>query len=130
MTYFSNFRPKLEYASVLWTSVTFTDGKKLESFEATFVAVCYHSFFFPFSSGYSYVNAFQLLNLCTLRERKHQLGAVFIINVFLARSQRCEERQLASSCLFFRMEKFGSLWTDFHINLYFRIFRKVNKITF
>ena len=101
--------------------------KKLERFEATFVAVCYHRFFPPHSSGYCYSNAFVPLYLHTLRARRHQIetvGAVFIINIFLARSQCCEERQLASLCLLFRMDKFGSLWTEYHLNLYFRILRK------
>jgi hypothetical protein len=33
---------------------------------------------------------------------------------FLARSQNCEKRLLASSCLSVCMEQHGSHWTDFH----------------
>jgi hypothetical protein len=66
--------------------------KKHESFEAMFVAVCYLRYFSPHSNVYSYSNAFQLLNLRTLRKRRHELGTVFIMNVFLARSQCYEER--------------------------------------
>jgi hypothetical protein len=49
--------------------------------------------------------------------------------LFLARSEKCEKRLLASSYLSFRMEQLGSHWTDFHEILYLRIFRKyVEKI--
>jgi len=61
MKYFSNFRPKLEYAPALWTSVTFDDGKKLESFEPMFVAVWDHRYFSAHSSVYSY---FLIYALC------------------------------------------------------------------
>jgi len=50
-----------------------------------------------------------------------------------ARSQDCEKRPLAASCLSVcpsvRMKQFGSHWTDFREILYFSIFRKsVEKI--
>ena len=50
------------------------------------------------------------------------------LNHFSARSQNCEKRLLASSCLFarpsVRMEQLGSHWTDFPEIWYLRIFRK------
>jgi hypothetical protein len=50
--------------------------------------------------------------------------------LFFKRSQNCEKRQLASSCLYVRIEWLGgSHWTDFHEISYLRIFRKfVEKI--
>jgi len=40
-----------------------------------------------------------------------------------ARSQICEKRLLASSCLFVHMKQRGSHWTDFHEILYLNIYR-------
>ena len=50
-------------------------------------------------------------------------------NHFLARSQYCENRLLASSCLSVCMEQFSSYWTDFKEILYLSMFPKsVEKI--
>jgi len=82
MTYFSNFRPKLEYTSALRTSVTFTDGKKLESFEAMFVAVCFHRYFSPHISGYSYSNAFNFLIYALFVKEDINLEQLFLLMSF------------------------------------------------
>jgi hypothetical protein len=81
--YFSPVRPKLEYASVVWNSITSTDAKNLERIRRKFVALCYNRFLSPDTNGYSYTNALQVLNLRTLHDRRHQLDAIFVINVFL-----------------------------------------------
>jgi hypothetical protein len=80
--YFSLVRPKLGYASIVWNSITSTDAKKLEHIQRKFAALCYNRFLSPDSNGYSYAYT-QVLNLRTLHERRHQLDAIFVINVFL-----------------------------------------------
>jgi hypothetical protein len=40
-------------------------------------------FLSPDINGYSYANALKVLNLRTLHDRRHQLDAIFVINVFL-----------------------------------------------
>jgi hypothetical protein len=55
----------------------------------------------------------------------------YVSNLLLySRSQNCEERLLASSCLYVcTQEQLGSYWTDFNEILYLSIFRKcVEKI--
>jgi hypothetical protein len=81
--YFLLVRPKLEYASVVWNSITSTDAKKLKRIQRNFVPLCYDQFLSPDSNGYSYANALQVLNLRTLHVRRHQLDAIFVFNVFL-----------------------------------------------
>jgi hypothetical protein len=47
-------------------------------------------------------------------ETPYLLYEYFAIHLFPVRSQNCEKRLLASSCLSVRMEQFGSQWTDYH----------------
>jgi hypothetical protein len=54
--YFALGRPKLEYAPVVWNSVTSTDAKKLERTQRKFVALCYNRFLSADSNGDSYAN--------------------------------------------------------------------------
>jgi hypothetical protein len=83
LLYFSLVRVKLQYASVVWNSITSTDAKELELIQRKFVALCYNRFLSRDSNGYSYANALQVLNLRTLHEERHQIDAIFVINVFL-----------------------------------------------
>jgi hypothetical protein len=88
ISYFSLVRPKLEYASVVWYSITSTDAKNLERIQRKFLALCYNRFLSRDSNSYSYANALHVLNLRTLHERRHQRDAIFVMNVFLG-SKSC-----------------------------------------
>jgi hypothetical protein len=41
MLYFTLVRSKLEYAYVVWNSITTTDANKLERIQQKFAALCY-----------------------------------------------------------------------------------------
>jgi hypothetical protein len=76
------------YYYIVWNSITSTDAKKLERIQRKFVALCYNRFLSRDSNGYSYANALHVLNLRTLHNRRHQLDAIFVINVLLG-SKSC-----------------------------------------
>jgi hypothetical protein len=81
MPYTATVRSKLEYASVVWNSMTNTDSNKLERMETKFAALC-HNNFFPQDIGYHYINTLDKLNLQTLQVRRRHTDALFLINVF------------------------------------------------
>jgi hypothetical protein len=70
------------------TSMTATDAKELERIRRKFVALCCNRFLSADSNGYSYGNALQVLNLRTLHERRHPVGALFVISGLLG-SKSC-----------------------------------------
>jgi hypothetical protein len=69
---------KLEYASVVWNSMTSTDASKLERIQQRFAALCFYRFF----PQDCYTLALQELNLHTLSMRRHHLDAVFLTQVY------------------------------------------------
>jgi hypothetical protein len=71
---------KLEYASVVWNSITNTDANKLERIQQKFAALCYNRFL-P-HVHYSYAKASEYLKLHTLRKRRYHLDALFLIQVY------------------------------------------------
>jgi hypothetical protein len=80
MLYFTIVRSKLEYASVVWDSLTTTDANKLESTQQKFAALCYYRFL-P-HVHYSYATALEYLKLHTLRKRRYHLNTLFLIQVY------------------------------------------------
>jgi hypothetical protein len=73
---------------IVWNSITSTVAKKLERIQRKFVALCYNRFLSCDRNDYSYANDLQVLNLRTLQDRRHQLDAIFVINVLLG-SKSC-----------------------------------------
>jgi hypothetical protein len=73
--YFTLVRSRLEYASVLWNSITSTDANKLERIQQKFAFVCFCRFL-P-HIPYSYTLALEKLSLHSLRKRRHHLDALF-----------------------------------------------------
>jgi hypothetical protein len=80
MLYCTLVRPKLEYASVTWNSITSTDASKLERIQRKFVFLCHRSFYSHLP--YSYTNALNYLKLHTLSDRRCHLDALFLLQVY------------------------------------------------
>jgi hypothetical protein len=78
--YIALARSKLEYASVVWNSVTSTDASNLERIQHRFAAFSFYRFF-P-QVRYCYTLALQEINLHTLHMRRHRLDAVFLTQVY------------------------------------------------
>jgi hypothetical protein len=78
--YLTLVRSKVEYASVVWNSITSTDANKLERIQQKFTAICFKRFF-P-QANYCYDFALELLNLQTLRKRRYHIDALFLTQVF------------------------------------------------
>ncbi|PNF34240.1 hypothetical protein B7P43_G17496 [Cryptotermes secundus] len=78
--YFTLVRSKVEYASVVWNSITSTDANKLERIQQKFTALCFKRFF-P-QVGYCYDFALEQLKLHTLHKRRYHLDALFLIQVY------------------------------------------------
>jgi hypothetical protein len=78
--YITLVRSRLEYASVVWNSITSTDANKLERIQQKFASVCVYRFFSNVS--YAYNAALDKLGLQSLRTRRHYLDALFFVQVY------------------------------------------------
>jgi hypothetical protein len=67
MLYFTLVISKLEYASVVWNSITTTDANKLERIQQKFAALCYNRLLSHVH--YSYAKSLEYLKLHTLCKR-------------------------------------------------------------
>jgi hypothetical protein len=79
--YSTLFRSKLEYTSVVWNSITFTDLSKLEKIQRNFAALRYTTFFDGLCN-YKYEDILLILNLLTFQSRGRHHDALFLINIF------------------------------------------------
>jgi hypothetical protein len=73
--YFASVRSKLEYASVVWNSITSTDANKFERIQQKFASVCFYRF--APHVRFTYTVALEKLSLHSLRKRRHDLDALF-----------------------------------------------------
>jgi hypothetical protein len=74
-------RSKIEYASVVWNSISSTDSATLERIQRKFVALCYTRFYNGVCD-YKYEDILVRLNFLTLHSRRRLLYALFQINIF------------------------------------------------
>jgi hypothetical protein len=73
-------RSKLEYASVVWNSITSTNSNKLERIQQRFSALCFNRFF---PEVHCYSLPLEQLKLHTLRMMRHRFNVLFLIQVYL-----------------------------------------------
>jgi hypothetical protein len=78
--YVTLVRSKLEYACVVWNSITSTDANKLECIQQRFAAFCFNCFFPQVHYCYSFVLV--ELKLYPFHMRRHRLDAFFLFQVY------------------------------------------------
>jgi hypothetical protein len=74
-------RPRLEYASVVWNSITSTDANKLGRIQQKFTSICLYRFY-P-HVAYNYTVALEKLGLHSLGKRRYYLDAPFFCSGLL-----------------------------------------------
>jgi hypothetical protein len=75
--YFTLVRPRLEYASVTWNSITSTDANNLERIQQKFTFVYFYRFY-P-HVPYNYTVTLEKLGLHSLRKRRYYFDALFFL---------------------------------------------------
>jgi hypothetical protein len=70
----------LEYASVVWNSITSTDAIKLERIQQKFTSVCFYPFY-P-QVAYNYTVALEKLGLHSSRKGRYYLDALCFVQVY------------------------------------------------
>jgi hypothetical protein len=73
-------RFKVEYASMVWNSITSADANKLERIQKKITALCFKCFL-P-QVNYCHGLALERLKLHTLQKRRHHLDALFLTEVY------------------------------------------------
>jgi hypothetical protein len=77
MLYLSLFGTKLEYAWIVWNSITSTHARKLECIQQKFVAICQSHLFYHDHIPYN--NFLKILKVHTLHDRRFHLRTLFFI---------------------------------------------------
>ncbi|PNF40690.1 hypothetical protein B7P43_G02183 [Cryptotermes secundus] len=80
--YFTLVRSNLEYASVIWNSITSTDANKIQRIKQKFESVCFYRFFPHISYTCNYTDALEKLSPQSLHKRRHHLDALLLVQVF------------------------------------------------
>ena len=106
LLYFTSVSSKVEYASVVWNSITSTDANKLERILQKFTALCFKRFF-P-QVDYCYDFGLEQLKLHTLQKRRYHHDALFLIQVY---------RGSVLCLLLWKLLAFGSLFDILEILL-------------
>jgi hypothetical protein len=73
-------RSKIDYASVVWNSITSTDSAKLERIQRKFAALCYTRFFNGVSD-YKYEDILVRFTFLTLHFRRRHFDALSLIHI-------------------------------------------------
>jgi hypothetical protein len=73
--YLTLFRPKLQYASIVWNSIMSTDAKTLERIQREFAAICQYRFFIH--DHVTYEDFLKFLKLHTLHDRRLSWCIIF-----------------------------------------------------
>jgi hypothetical protein len=71
---------KLEYASVVWISITSAKANKLERIQQRFAVLCFN--IFSLEVHYSYSVAMEELKFHTLHMRRHRFDALSLIQMY------------------------------------------------
>jgi hypothetical protein len=80
MLYFTLFKSKLEYASIVWNSITSTDANGLKRTQQKFASLYFNHVFLYIHYGYAY--ALEELKLHVSQKKRCHLVALFRIEVF------------------------------------------------
>jgi hypothetical protein len=94
MLHFTLVRSRLEYASVVWNSITSTDANKLECIQQNFASSLSIAFIF-LHVPHSYTFAFEKLSLVyPLLKRRHHIDVLFLFMFIVALDPALPSRKM------------------------------------